>query len=145
MTFAVKTLLPLAGLTAMFASCPSSFAQAKLIPIVRPATLRSERVPRLILETPDDQSNKREPPAADAEALPTQDSTQKSVSEQKPVVTYDQGQLTITAENVTLSDILSALHQVMGTEVDLPAGATRERIWAHLGPGPARKILADKT
>jgi len=60
-----------------------------------------------------------------------------------PMVAYEHGQLTINAENVRLSDILTALHNVMGSEIDLPAGASDERIWAHLGPGPARKILSD--
>jgi hypothetical protein len=60
-----------------------------------------------------------------------------------PIVAYDHGQLTIVAENARLSDILSALHSVMGAEIDLPAGASDERIWARLGPGPARKVLSD--
>ena len=143
MTFAVKTLLPLAGLTAMLVSCPSSYARAEGSPLFRLATLRMESSAKLALETPDDQNSKQEQPAADADTLSKQASTQKNVSDAKPTVTYDHGQLTITAENATLSEILATLHLVMGTDVDLPAGATRERIWAHLGPGPARKILAD--
>src|SRR5665213_284324 len=91
----------------------------------------------------DGQQNKQERISTDSDIPSKQDASQKGPSDGKPIVTYDHGQLTITAENVTLSDILSTLHLVMGTEVDLPAGATRERIWAHLGPGPARKILAD--
>ncbi|HTC64661.1 MAG TPA: hypothetical protein VK709_17605 [Candidatus Saccharimonadales bacterium] len=59
------------------------------------------------------------------------------------MVIYERGELTITAENVSLSNILSALHTVMGTEIDLPAVATDEKIWVHLGPGPARKIVTD--
>jgi hypothetical protein len=35
------------------------------------------------------------------------------------------------------------LHNVMGTEVDIPAGASDDRVWARLGPGPARKVLSD--
>jgi hypothetical protein len=61
----------------------------------------------------------------------------------RPIVVYENGQLTITAENVPLSEIMSALHSLMGAEVDLPVGASDERVWAHLGPGPARKILSD--
>jgi hypothetical protein len=61
----------------------------------------------------------------------------------KPIVVYQHGQLTIDAENVRLSDILSALQEVMGAQIDLPARASDERIWARLGPGPARKVLSD--
>jgi hypothetical protein len=60
-----------------------------------------------------------------------------------PVVLYKDGQLTIVAENVTLSEIMSALHSAMGTQIDLPAGASSERIWAHLGPASAHKVLSD--
>jgi len=60
-----------------------------------------------------------------------------------PVVTYQNGRLTIIAENVSLSEIMSLLHSAMGAQIDLPAGASDERIWARLGPGPARKVLSD--
>jgi hypothetical protein len=41
-----------------------------------------------------------------------------------------------------LSDVMSALRACTGADVDLPAGSSSERIWARLGPGPARQILA---
>jgi hypothetical protein len=60
-----------------------------------------------------------------------------------PEVTYEDGELTIIAENSLLSDILSALHSLMGAQIDLPASASGERIWVRLGPGPARKVVSD--
>jgi hypothetical protein len=60
-----------------------------------------------------------------------------------PQVTYEDGQLTIIAENSLLSDILSALHTVMGAEIDLPASASGQRIWVRLGPGPARRVVSE--
>ncbi len=60
-----------------------------------------------------------------------------------PKVTYQDGQLTIIAENALLSDILSALHTLMGAEIDLPASASSERIWVRLGPGSARKVVSE--
>jgi hypothetical protein len=61
----------------------------------------------------------------------------------KPLqVTYEAGQLTIIAENSKLSDILASLRDCMGADIDLPAGASGERMWARVGPGPARKVLA---
>jgi hypothetical protein len=64
-------------------------------------------------------------------------------TETAPIATYDHGQLTIVAENVRLADVMEALHHVMGAEIDIPPRASDDRIWARLGPGPARKILSD--
>lgn len=62
----------------------------------------------------------------------------------KPVqVTYEDGQLTIIAENATLSEVMKGLRAALGTEFDLPPDAASERIWVRLGPGPARRVLRD--
>jgi hypothetical protein len=60
-----------------------------------------------------------------------------------PHVSYEDGQLTVIAENSLLSDILSEVHTQTGADIDLPASASEARIWVRLGPGPARKILAE--
>lgn len=60
-----------------------------------------------------------------------------------PKITYEGGQLTIVAENSSLSDVMNALHTVLGADIDLPASASSERVWVRLGPGPARKVLSD--
>lgn len=60
-----------------------------------------------------------------------------------PIVTYVNGRLTIFAENATLSQVLTLLHNTMGTEVDIPAGSASERVWAHIGPGSAHKVLSE--
>jgi hypothetical protein len=79
------------------------------------------------------------------EAMPQQavpPATQEQAPAAPPQVTYEAGQLTIVAENSKLSDVMSALRACTGADVDLPAGSSGERIWARLGPGPARQILA---
>jgi len=58
-----------------------------------------------------------------------------------PQVRYSRGQLTIVAENSTLADILRAVRTQTGADVEVPPNAT-ERVVAHLGPGPARDVLA---
>jgi hypothetical protein len=58
-----------------------------------------------------------------------------------PQVAYAGGQLTIVAHNSTLGDILRAVHNQTGAELDIPSNAT-ERVVATLGPGPARDVLA---
>ena len=59
----------------------------------------------------------------------------------QPQVHYSQGQLTIVAENSTLADILRAVRAQTGAAVEVPPNAT-ERVVTHLGPGPARDVLA---
>jgi hypothetical protein len=57
-------------------------------------------------------------------------------------VSYEDGQLTIIAENSKLGDILAAVSERMSADIELPASASDERIWVRLGPGPARRVLA---
>src|SRR6266481_1806823 len=57
-------------------------------------------------------------------------------------VSYEDGQLTIVAENSKLGDILAAVSERMGADIEIPASASDERIWVRLGPGPARRVLA---
>jgi hypothetical protein len=59
-----------------------------------------------------------------------------------PQVSWDGSQLTITADNSTLADILVAIRTRTGAEIDVPANSSRERIAARLGPGPARDVIA---
>ena len=59
-----------------------------------------------------------------------------------PGIAYDNGQLTIVAENSTMADILSAVSAVIGAKIDVPASAGVERVWIQLGPGPTRSVLA---
>jgi hypothetical protein len=60
-----------------------------------------------------------------------------------PQITYEDGQLTVIAENSSLSDVMKALRSALGADIDLPAGGVDQHIWVHLGPGPARRVLRD--
>src|SRR5271166_4695493 len=60
-----------------------------------------------------------------------------------PKVTCDGGQLTISAQNSTLGAVLNAVRGCTGAEIDVPAEASGERLFAELGPGPLRSVLAD--
>ena len=57
-----------------------------------------------------------------------------------PQVSYQNGSLTIVAENSTLGDILREVRKRTGASIDVPGNAT-ERVATRLGPGPARDIL----
>jgi hypothetical protein len=58
-----------------------------------------------------------------------------------PQVTFENNQLTIVAPNSTLGDILKAVRKQTGAEIEVPSAP--ERVVTHLGPGPAREVLAD--
>lgn len=59
-----------------------------------------------------------------------------------PHVTWEGKQLTISADNSTLSDILVSVRALTGAQIDIPPSASRERIAVRLGPGPAREVLS---
>lgn len=58
-----------------------------------------------------------------------------------PKVTYQNGLLTIVAQNSTLGDILRAVHKLTGASIDAPPNAT-ERVVTRIGPGAPRDVLA---
>jgi hypothetical protein len=117
------------------------------------ASLRSES--RVALAMPADETHQQSIPATQVikNASPTQlevDSQAKSlglttaqVAAKPPLVTYDGGQLTIIAENVSLSAVFDALRRVTGANIEMPPGAVDQLIWVRSGPGPARRVLRD--
>lgn len=58
-----------------------------------------------------------------------------------PQVSYQNGLLTIVAENSSLGDILREVHRSTGATIDVPPNAT-ERVVARIGPAPARDVLS---
>lgn len=85
-----------------------------------------------------------EPRAADPTAqLLSQTPAPEKSGVKRPQVTYADGKLTIEAENVALSEVLVAVRQAMGADLEIPAGAAAQHVWVHAGPGPARRILRD--
>jgi hypothetical protein len=57
-----------------------------------------------------------------------------------PQVTYQNGMLTIVAQNSSLGDILHEVHRRTGATIEVPPTAT-ERVVTTIGPGPAREVL----
>ena len=57
-------------------------------------------------------------------------------------MSYQNGLLSIVAENATLGDVLREVHKHTGATIDVPPSAN-ERVVVRLGPGPARDVLAD--
>lgn len=56
-------------------------------------------------------------------------------------VEYRNGELTITARNSTMGDILRSVRTQTGANMDYPSNAT-ERVMGQFGPGPARDVLS---
>jgi hypothetical protein len=59
-----------------------------------------------------------------------------------PEVSYQNGMLTIVAENSTLGDILRSVRKHTAAEIEIPSTAN-ERVVTRLGPGPAREVVAE--
>jgi len=58
-----------------------------------------------------------------------------------PQVAFQSGELTISAQNSTLGDILKAVKTQTGATIELP-GSAPERVVGTFGPGPARDVLS---
>jgi hypothetical protein len=59
-----------------------------------------------------------------------------------PKVKYENGLLTIGAQNATLADILHEVHTRTGATIDIPPAGASERVVVQLGPGAPRDVLA---
>jgi len=59
----------------------------------------------------------------------------------RPVVIYQNGKLSITANNATLEDVLNIVGEKTGAVIDIPGPAT-ERVVSQLGPGLPRDVIA---
>lgn len=76
-------------------------------------------------------------PVSSAISLPASLEQLPSVA---PTILYENGLLTISADNSTLSDILRGIRSQTGAEVDIPPQA-EERVVMRLGPGPACEVV----
>jgi len=81
------------------------------------------------------------PPLRSGPTGPVQQIPLDSIAPVAPQVNYQNGQLTIVAPNSTLGDILRAVRKQTGAEIEVPDA--KERVVTHLGPGPAREVVAE--
>ncbi len=81
------------------------------------------------------------PPLPSGPTGPVQPIPLDSIAPVPPQVTYQNEQLTIVAPNSTLGDILRAVRKQTGAEIEIPAAP--DRVVTHLGPGPARAVVAE--
>src|SRR5580704_16452698 len=81
------------------------------------------------------------PPLPSGPTGPVQPIPLDSMAPVPPQVSYQNSQLTIIAPNSTLGDILRAVRKQTGAEIEIPTAP--ERVVTHLGPGPAREVVAE--
>jgi hypothetical protein len=81
------------------------------------------------------------PPLPSGPTGPVQQMPLDSIAAMAPQVSFQNNELTIVAPNSTLADILRAVRKQTGAEIDIPPAP--ERVVTHLGPGPAREIVAE--
>ena len=114
---------------------------AKLEMILASGALALSAIGMAAQETADNAQAVRQ--EASAPAIPGAPRTPAEMPPNLPKVTCNAGQLTISATNSTLGAVLNAIHSCIGAEIEVPAGARSERLFAELGPGPARAVLAE--
>jgi hypothetical protein len=78
--------------------------------------------------------------AAIPQAQPAPPQTPEHGPSSPPEVTFKGGQLTITARNSTLGDVLNAVKLKTGAQVEMPA-ASNERVVGQFGPGAPRDVM----
>jgi hypothetical protein len=106
----------------------------------QPLSVRSAKARRVPSPPPVLPSTLIPPPSAILAPPPRPTAEQLPLS--APQVAYADGQLSITAENSTLTEILTAIRLQMGADIDAPPSASREHMVVRLGPGPAREVIA---
>jgi hypothetical protein len=57
-------------------------------------------------------------------------------------VSFQDGLLWIHSTMANLSEILFAIHERTGAEIEIPAGAEQDQVAADFGPGPAAEVVA---
>jgi len=81
------------------------------------------------------------PPLPSGPTGPVQPIPLDAIAAVPPEVSYQNNLLTIVASNSTLADILRAVRKQTGAEIEVPVAP--ERVVTHLGPGPARDVIAE--
>src|SRR5579863_8752437 len=104
---------------------------------VNPAHATSEQTHKKTKKVPKPEL----PPLPSGPTGPVQQIPLDSIAAVPPQVSFQNNQLTIVAPNSTLADILRAVKKQTGAEIDVPPAP--ERVVTHLGPGPAREVMAE--
>jgi hypothetical protein len=86
----------------------------------------------------------KQPPAPEPQPTPAQPVVPLRPSQLPsvpPRVSYQQGQLTVIAENSTLGDIFGAIRTATNIKIETQGGPSGDRVAAKIGPAPAKEVL----
>jgi hypothetical protein len=133
-----KLVVVIAGLS--LSGLANTGTAQNIEPSARPRVAHGVKA-RLVASQPPVLSPSLTPPPS-AILIPPSRPTAEQLPLSAPQVSYADGQLTITAENSTLTDILTAIRAQMGADIDAPPSTSREHMVVRLGPGPAREVIA---
>jgi hypothetical protein len=133
-----KLVVVIAGLS--LSGLANTGTAQNIEPSARPRAAHGVKA-RLVASQPPVLSPSLTPPPS-AILIPPSRPTAEQLPLSAPQVSYADGQLTITAENSTLTDILTAIRAQMGADIDAPPSTSREHMVVRLGPGPAREVIA---
>jgi len=67
----------------------------------------------------------------------------RTASANGATVQFANGQLTIHANNATLSEVLFQIQKITGAEIAIPAGTEQDRVAADFGPGTASEVMGE--
>jgi len=81
-------------------------------------------------------------PQAQVPAIPAPPPTPAQLPPTPARVSMRDGLLTIEANNATLADVLAGVRRETKAAIDLPPGASGERVVANLGPGTPQNVLS---
>jgi hypothetical protein len=115
--------------------------------LLAPAALAQEAAPAAAPPTPKRHKSHKAPPPLVLPPLPAGALTQLPMDQTPPTpatVGYQNGLLTISAQNSTLGEILRDVRKLTGASFDIPPHSTGadERVIVSLGPGAPRDVLA---
>lgn len=110
----------------------SVWAEIRLVP--RPSSVRISQT----LETKEGSS------ACNVqESCQVHTSTLLAVALTRPIVTYQDHQLSVSAQNQTFADVLRIIAEKIGANIEIPAGTGLERIAEQAGPAPPKDVLEE--
>jgi hypothetical protein len=82
-------------------------------------------------------------PVQEAPPIPQPPPTPEQMPAVPPRVSMSNGMLSISADNSTLGDILTAVRRQTGAWLEVPPSIANERVATNLGPGSPREVLQD--
>ena len=115
--------------------CLQSGAQAAS-PQTQPVPAAASTVPPKVHS-----HGKKAAPAPPVVETPAPPPTLEQSPPTAPQVNYSNGQLTVVAQNATLSQVLRSVQSLTGASVEMPSGVSSERVVGQFGPGRPRDVL----